>query len=405
MMRKLCRPLWKNKFWKHLGLITLVTYFVALPLLSLRYRYTAYDEVWHKDKSHAQELMRNVNDQRIKEAQNYINVYGGMRNKLSLQQPADIGITIITVSRNRHRLDQYEPKYLTQVVGKTLQLLNETKHLKLLKLTYSLFLCNVDDEPSSYFEFKNLKEIVTTFNRFPNSSSRPLFQRSIDRTLEKEKEDYIYCGEQAFKQNVSNILLMEDDALPNNDMISVVDHHLYSMGLSKTGPHQSDITFIKLYHPDRLLGFISLEKERLPELFCLGLILTTCFVKAYLTIHPIEANHRKIIWLGFFVYSCLFVLAVGRQNFTALRRISKYLYQVTPAPFCCTPAIVYTKAGFHAVSSYLKSVRCKSGFGKDTAIDKLRKLNPKLRALLIQPNLFKHIGMYSSLRDQVLDPF
>ncbi|XP_056006461.1 post-GPI attachment to proteins factor 4-like [Ostrea edulis] len=390
------------RFWKHLGLLALVTFFIALPLLSLKHRYTVYDRLWHKEKSHTQELMRNVNNQRISEAKNFITQYEISRGELSIQKPVDVGITVITVSRNRHKLDQYEPKYLTQVVSKSLQLIQAAEHSK---LSYRLFICNVDDEPFSYFELEPLTKLVTTFSRFPNSSSRPLFERSVDQTLEKEKQDYVYCGEETLKRNVSNVLLMEDDALPNDDMVSVVDHHLYSLGLGERKPHQSNITFIKLYHPDRLLGFISLEKERLPELFCLGLILTTFFVKAYLTIRPIDAKHRKIIWLGFFVYSCLFVLAVGRQNFSAIRRISKYLYQVTPAPSCCTPAIVYTRSGFNTVSSYLKSVTCKSGFGKDTAIDKLRKQSPSLRALLIQPNLFTHIGMYSSLRDQVLDPF
>lgn len=401
MMLRWCRTIFKYKFVKHLVFITVVTFFIGLPLLSLRYRYTAFDTLWRKEKSQAQKLMRNVNDQRIAEAQSFLAKYDG-RGKLAQESQISVGITIITVSRNRHMLDQYEPKYLTQVVGKSLQLLQKAKHLK---LSYSLFICNVDDEPSSYYELEPLTRKVPTFNRFQNSSSRPPFQRSIDQTLEKEKEDYVFCGEETFKQNVSNLLLMEDDALPNDDMITIIDHHLYRLGLGGGHPPKQNITFIKLYHPDRLLGFISLERERLPELFCLGLILTTCFVKVYLIIHPVEAKHRKIIWLGFFVYSCILVLAVGRQNFTAIRRLSKYLYQITPAPSCCTPAIVYTKSGFQTISSYLKSVTCKRGFGKDTAIDKLREMNPGLKALLIQPNLFRHIGMYSSLRDQVLDPF
>ena len=401
-MKKWCRSFFKLKFSKHLLFLTIVTYFIGIPLLSLRYRYTALDPLWHKEKSQAQTFMRSVNDHRISEALAFLTKYNHVMSDSSNQTQTDVGITIITVSRNRHKLDQYEPKYLTQVVGKSLELLHKAKDKK---LSYRLFICNVDDEPSSYTELTPLTKIVQTFHRFHNSSSRPVFQRTVSQTLEKEKEDYIFCGEEAFKHNISNLLLMEDDALPNNDMITVIDYFLNTLGLDGRHPPKHNITFIKLYHPDRLLGFISLEKERLPELFCLGLIMTTCFVKAYLIFHPVEARHRKIVWLGFFVYSCLFVLAVGRQNFTSIRRISKYLYQLTPAPSCCTPAIVYTKAGFHTISSHLKTVSCKNGFGKDTAIDKLRTLNPGLRTLLIQPNLFTHIGMYSSLRDQVLDPF
>lgn len=105
---------------------------------------------------------------------------------------------------------------------------------------------------------------------------------------------------------------MEDDVLFNDDMIIIIDYYLYRLGLGGGYLFKYNIIFIKFYYLDRFLGFISLERERLLELFCLGLILIICFVKVYLIIYLVEVKYRKIIWLGFFVYFCILVLVVGR---------------------------------------------------------------------------------------------
>jgi hypothetical protein len=54
----------------------------------------------------------------------------------------DVGISIITVSRNRHAFDKYEPRYLTQVVS---YLLHQIQKNKNLNLRYQLYICNVDE--------------------------------------------------------------------------------------------------------------------------------------------------------------------------------------------------------------------------------------------------------------------
>ncbi len=58
-----------------------------------------------------------------------------------------------------------------------------------------MFICNVDFDPASYTEAYNLSSIVPLVNRF-NKTTLPLIH-----TLEKEKQDYVFCLNQTVKYN------------------------------------------------------------------------------------------------------------------------------------------------------------------------------------------------------------
>lgn len=354
--------------------------------------------------------MRLENDRRIEDANMFLKKIGN--SSLTSGQVhrtdnhVDVGITIITMSRNRHRLDNYEPKYLTQVASKFLKAIGDTSDLK---YTYKLFLCDVDPNPSSYSEIKQLSKLASIFQRFKYDMNNTAWwsRLSISDRLEKEKKDYVFCAQQTLDTNVSNIFLIEDDALPHDDLLPVLDRVISNVFDSSKTDHthyHQNVTYIKFYHPDRLLGYFSLEFERIPELVGLSFLLSTVLTLCYQKYRPAAGSYRLILWTCFFVYSCLILVLIGRQSLLELRRVSHQLYQVTPAPPCCTPAILYPRVGMQEVTNYLSSVHCKEGFGKDYALEEFRKKHKKI-GLLVQPNLFTHIGMYSSLRNEVLNPF
>lgn len=381
-----------KRFIKHLTYLTLLTFLIILPICCCNLRYSVYSLLWKKDVDEGRRLLKLENTERLKIADNFLRMY--KKNvKYDQKGNIDVGISIITVSRKRNKSDEYEPKYLTQVVANFLQQLEKYQNFK---LTYQLYVCNVDEEPSTFLEASYVSKIVPSFNRFPNTSK--FESKSTNLVLEKEKQDYIYCGEQTLLQNVSYVFLVEDDALPRTDLLIVLDY------LLTKNKETMNATYIKFYHPERLLGYISFEFERIPELIGISLMMSALFVTLYLKIRPNSNIHLCVLWTASLVYFVLFFLAIGRQNLIELRRISKYLYQITPAPSCCTPANLYPRHGMQHVIKYLKNVTCYLKFGKDTAIDKFRK-ESKLTALMVQPNLFQHIGMYSSLRENVLNPF
>ncbi|KAK3094554.1 hypothetical protein FSP39_003327 [Pinctada imbricata] len=395
------------RFLIHLLCLIAVTFLVVLPVFSFKLKFSIYYPLWPRNKVLKQTEMRKENDDRLKEAETYLSQVRTKQSRFGEPSgPVDLVICIITVSRNRHVFDSYEPKYLTQVVSRFSYLLENAGKLR---YSYHLSVCDVDDDPQSYREAQKLSRTFDVFHRFPiRNSSRPFNRpyRTIDDTLEKEKQDYIFCGEEALKRNASNVFLVEDDALPHDDVISVVEYILQNYIKSNFGSvtRKQEVAYFKFYHPDRLLGYISLEAERLPELVSISVLLATAMTSLYLKLRPKAVSYKTLVWIGFLIYSSLLFIFIGRQTFIELRRISRNLYQVTPAPSCCTPAMLYTKNGFIKISEHLKSVRCKNRYGKDTALDEFR-TKSGLIARMVQPNLFTHIGMYSSLRDQVLDPF
>ena len=87
------------------------------------------------------------------------------------------------------------------------------------------------------------------------------------------------------------------------------------------------------------------------------------------------------------------------------RRLSPRFYSVVPAPNCCTVAIVFPRRQIPGVVAALRVVNCRRGFAKDAALDEIKGRH-ETGAYLVEPNLVKHIGFYSTLRKSAtVDPF
>ena len=264
-----------------------------------------------------------------------------------------------------------------------------------------LFICNVETKPDSHKEVKALPQWISSFERTDTKHERS--QSKYNSIFEKEKQDYVFCLEKSLALNVSHVLLVEDDAIPLQDLFPVLDLLVFSNYSHTNSRVSKEVTYFKLYHPERLLGFISLEWERIPELLSLSSLMSLLLLRIYTLWRPTYSNSRRLLWILFFIYSTLTLIMLGRTNLMALRKISKYLYQVTPAPSCCTPAMLFPRKGGQLAAEHLKSVTCGIRYAKDIALEGFIKKN-KLTAKMIQPNLFKHIGLISSLRSRPINP-
>ena len=273
-----------------------------------------------------------------------------------------------------------------------------------------LSVCNVDSDPDSYKEAQRLKSLIQVYNRFSKLSL------SMDHPLEKEKADYVFCLKKSLELKPRYVLLIEDDALPEEDFFPVLQHMIHTrldnhyVGGSLL-PNPDPGVYIKLYHPDRLLGFISPESDRVPQLLSFGLVFGTIVALIYTRQtwedQSSEPRNWQVWqnWLWFFIYFVLVALAVGRVNLIQFRRLfSPNLYTLVAAPECCTPAMLFPNEGALQVATMLERVKCKMGYGKDAAIWRWRKTN-KITGYMVQPNMVTHIGLYSALRTAILDPF
>lgn len=357
------------------------------------------------------------NEERIKESERFLRDYKS-RVKATYRPPylsraasgVDVAITVLTMARGGQMLHpvSYRTQYLTQSLARLLHLLNDTK----LTRTYNLQICNVDENPEFFQESRDLESLVPTFQRYGMKSEAGEENDSSPEEYsiwEKLKHDYLFCLDQTLALATRYVMLVEDDALAHEQLLHVLERLLTSV-LEARDSHS--VAYIKLFHPRRLLGYLSLEVERMPELLALALSLGAILALICAQVRvfcagdvpaPIGNTPSLASWAGWAAAVGILALAIGRTNLLELRRLSPQLYQVTPTPSCCIPAVLYTRDGASALRDFLMNVTCSAARSTDIVMDEFRSATGS-RGLLVQPNLFSHIGLVSTLRTKEVSP-
>ncbi len=170
------------------------------------------------------------------------------------------------------------------------------------------------------------------------------------------------------------------------------------------------ILYVKLYHPERLLGYITLEPDRLTELFGIGFILGTVSMLLYWNMigykYSLSYSKEMLVYAVLVLYFMAMAEFIGRPHLLQYRNLfTPYLTSFMRAPECCTPAMLFPNGGAEIVARYLDTVECKQSYGKDMALETFRRANTQYKTYMVQPNLVTHIGLYSSLRKAILDPY
>jgi len=393
-------------------LLYAITFLLILPILFHDVRHSTF--YLYLNKTAIKESMKNANSRRIVQAETYFSMLNSsgtfkqhvLHSSFGTNHTVTVALNIITVSRNRHQIDSYEPKYLTQTVWKFHSVLQRWP----LHIDVHMSICNVDSMAASYHEAHTLSKFVPMYSRFNDTHF------SLVHTLEKEKQDYVYCLNKSLEvdKEADYVFLVEDDALPTDDVFEVLQHVILmhteqSFARGEFHSKPSNVAFIKFYHPEWLLNFISFQPERLPELLSYAAVLSSLLAIIYAVVCRVSAASNTMTfdmcWREFFLFSLLVVLACGRTGISEWRRLaSPMFYSYTPAPSCCTPAMLFPRSAAQLTVTYLSNVTCHNNFGKDSVLDNmLRDLH--LMAYLVQPNTFTHIGLYSSLRMRTVDPF
>ncbi|XP_069083064.1 post-GPI attachment to proteins factor 4-like [Pleurodeles waltl] len=295
-------------------------------------------------------------------------------------------VTVITVRRT----PQYH--YLMQVVSRFHRLLVECGND--CPRTH-LFICNVDRKPSSHEDAVILNKI---FHHTERNNTDPQYfttdpQHIHRNPFEKEKRDYIYCLEETLLSfSPEYVLLVEDDAVPEAEIFRVLN---YLLLFRFPGRPLGGALYIKLYHPERLQNYLNPEPMRILEWLGVGMFVGTIFSLLYAQARrQTRPTWRTVIF--FALYSMVLVEVVGRHYLLELRRLSPSLYNLAPATECCTQAMLYSSSSAQRVLGYLSEIQCKPGFAKDTALYSILQQTEEW-ALVVEPNLVQHIGLFSSL--------
>ena len=199
--------------------------------------------------------------------------------------------------------------------------------------------------------------------------------------------------------NPKYVLLLEDDAVPQLEMLQVIHRILHRNHIEDRHGHEWSL--MKLYYPERWQGY-SFEIQYVAELISIG-VLTGCLF--HLIFHKVNRIHVPrtaycIQWMPFiigFLYIVLLCTLVGRQHLIELKRLCLYLYSTKRAPDCCSPGILYPAHQAKTVVDVLNRTVCNHNYPLDMALATHTR-QTQLHTYLVEPNLVKHIGMISTLK-------
>lgn len=297
---------------------------------------------------------------------------------------SDITPLVITIVTTRRRPEYH---YLLQVARGFLDRVNECGPQC---SSIQILICNVDPFPDSHTDACLISHLLPTVARHQTEHVAEAPNR-----FEKEKQDYAFCLSQSLEAyNPEYVLLVEDDAVPLKDLFSTF-FHLVQVRFPRE-PLGGGL-YAKLFHPERLQGYINPEPMRIMEWIGLGGLAGLALTSVY-TLVMRRQHFSWGLFVAFTIYAMLVAELAGRHYLLELRRMSPALYNVVPATECCTPAMLFSDASARRTLAYLNEITCEPGYAKDIALYmELRKRGEWAWAL--EPNLVKHVGLFSTLRE------
>lgn len=396
----------------HFRVLAILTFLLCsiMPFLSVHLPLSKLYEKYHKH-SDTLDLATELNSKRLSRAYSYFNSTDPHKSMLLYSSRAkiksDLVICIVTVKRDS---SFHETGYLIQTSSVIDSAVKSDDYFK----NTLLFLCNVDRTPYAHSDASFVQQYIPYVQKYGTNSFGKSYHVSNftsshkDYFRRREIEDYIFCMNVSKSFGSRYVLILEDDVVPYKNVFEVLyytikQHNLQHFDhLGKTFNEARQFAFLKLYYPERWQGYAN-EADRLMELLSVS-VLGGGLLLLLASIFASKSNFSYCLKLFYFAFGTLMtmmsVLLIGRHNVMSLRRISPQLFVFKPTPGCCTPAMFYSS---HVLSGLIEHLMNYSDKNKDLAInDYIMKHN--IPGYILEPNLFRHIGMYTSLQDAYKPP-
>lgn len=406
--------MFKNNYVSLNLMIVLFVIFLAV-LVAIDTPFSMVHNIFHSYTENL-ELAKSKNIDRVTKSLDYINLFSGPMihtRKNVLKFELDLLVVIVTVSRKR---GSENPRYLLQTAVGMDKLMKKDKHFQ----RKFMFICNVDEIPDEHADAIQLQDFLPyvrkdgknnvglknipyppILNHGPTSSSRI-----------KELTDYVFCLQASKQFNFSYVLMLEDDVIPYENMFHVLDHALknqrHEMNFDENDKivNHGNYSFLKLYYPLEWQGY-AWELVPILELVSLGTIGGMLFVLTSVVLTENKRASKKqlqssLTWpflSGFFV-SILVVKILGRIFMMDLRRFSPFLFKFGKSSACCTQAMLYMKDILQPIGDH---ILVNNDLNKDLAIYDFTQKSG-IPGYQIEPNLFHHTGIYTSLSDHYKEP-
>ena len=388
--------------------IFFVTFVIILPPLLEDDPNSLYYIEAFKDKKATRKLLQEENKVRVTAAREYLSSWNEERsstlwtrlNASDTRGASSVVMCVVSGARAG------QPGYLTEHVAELVALLDDKNHP--LRHRTQAFVCNVEDNSSHHKEALALAGIIPVHNK---TRAPPRDYTAYT----KSGEDYTWCLNHSLGLGADFVLMLEDDTLPKPDMLNILSYAIQQITMSHSRDEvvnrTEQIAWVKLFHGSRYLGFISLEPNRLAELFSIGVILGGLLTAlAYLiSVHCLKSKKPcfsySILWLILFAYSTLVLLAVGRASVLNIRRhFSPHLYVTSIAPKFFAQATLFPAQSARRAVQFMQRINTSSTYKKDKALYEFgQKYN--LKSYYVEPNAFIHTGLISSLHKSDSSPF
>ena len=394
---------------------TLMCLYVKSQYLPYSYFYRSFSA-----KEPNYERVKDVNNQRQYKAQKVLSELDAksthamyLKNGQSRQLRYAIGV--VTVARKVHRDNIGPLEYLTQVMTQLHHVIAKYHPTD----TVFPFMCNVDNNPNSH------QEALYLGNYFPNVTKiySTLYKQSktygSDGVKEREKQDYVFCLEAAMQYKADYVILMEDDSYPNDDFYQVLEHIIKTKLETKIErgerlENNERWGWVKLMIPYSLTKYhrnwFFFYQWIALAFFTSGIccLVFEIYIKCMTTPHSsdnsktclsIMCNTSSTFALVFaFTYFLWIIWMIGRPYYIQMRTFSSpHLYALEPGTSCCTQAVLYRPEEIPGIVDYLRKTICSPSLPLDFALDEYREA-VKMKQYLVSPNIFSHIGFYSSIR-------
>jgi len=449
-----------RKFTLSVCSVYIVTFVVVLPLVCMEMPYSVYFDPG-VSRTELEDRVKEINNDRVKLADAYITSLNAMNaqryyslNKTvplatatgykadqhMQKQHIDIVIAVVTVKRTSKETQRLG--YLSQVVaGLDAEL--RGPGCAFPESSTTMFICDVHAGPGLHQEAGRLAQYFPTKTRF----TKPEPAYVIMDRHDKEKSDYVYCLNEALRYDPRYVIMVEDDAVPRNNMMYTLKHILNSRLTSSQSTssvfkdlpsHEenhvltsNNWAYLKLFYPEVWQGY-SKEWRTVIDLIGPALSGGSLFVVIfYFTLpqrysqhakHKHSCHHENIndystphknsnmsyisIICSFLIgatYMVVLAVLLGRQNVISWRRLLPTLHHVVPAPNCCSPAILFPASMARQLTGYLENTTCSKRFPMDFALDKFA-VQHSYQRYLVEPNIMKHIGFVSSLSSKSKNP-
>ncbi|GAB6026833.1 hypothetical protein CHUAL_013438 [Chamberlinius hualienensis] len=341
-------------------------------------------------------MLNQRNEIRRQEADKYLSKLDDVMSKEwhNRQLKSDLNVLVIVKTMDRTSLnDNPSTGYFTQ----TVTALDREIHKVTNDFRVGYVTCNIDQYPKLYEEARVMDKYYVSFVKHTNYTPNDF----ITTRREIEKQDYIFCLQISTQFRAKYVLMIEDDTVPYENVFSYLqdvvqnrlERRLVRGDYIVENSTKNEWAFVKLYYPERWAGY-SREISSICELIGIGALTgSLCVFVGHLI------RRHKLLYFHLcagFCLGILIALAVGRQHLLQIRRINSKFLLLSEAPGCCTPAVFYLANQINSIVDFLTNVTCNEDYGVDIALDDYAK-QMSLKKYLVQPNLFHHRGVYSTL--------